>query len=315
MKTMRNKDKGSKIERVSGVLNINKEKGFTSHDVVAIVRKSLGYVKAGHTGTLDPNATGVLPVCIGKATKIASYLTDGTKRYRAEVILGISTDSEDITGTVIEERSVNVSEKDIYAVAAQIIGEYWQTPPMYSAVKVGGKKLYELARQGKTVERAPRLMNIHSIDILKFDIENNRFIIDVLCSKGTYIRTLCCDIGAKLNTCSCMGELERTAAGRFVIEKSMTLSELKEYVEKYDEDGFGEIITPIIDALPFRRAVVKDDYRKALYNGNKLPLIAIDGEYTKNPGEKMFFTDSSGQLIGIYEVQAEVIKPMTMFGD
>ena len=309
LKIMINKNIGADI---NGVININKEKGFTSHDVVAIVRKTLGYVKAGHTGTLDPNATGVLPVCLGKATKIASYLTDGTKRYRAEVILGISTDSEDITGTVVRKQDVNVSEEEVSAVVSRFVGEYWQTPPMYSAVKVDGKKLYELARQGKTIERAPRLMNIHSIDILEFDLKNNRFIIDVLCSKGTYIRTLCCDIGEKLNTCACMGELQRTAAGTFTLENSITLSELKEHVAKHGADGFGEIITPIVNALPLRKAVVKDDYHKALYNGNKLPFCAVDDEYNISPGEKLFLTDSFGQLIGIYEVLAEVIKPLTM---
>ena len=304
---VKNKNSGAEI---SGVININKEKGFTSHDVVAIVRKTLGYVKAGHTGTLDPNATGVLPVCLGKATKIASYLTDGTKRYRAEVILGISTDSEDITGTVVRKQDVNVSAEEVSAVVSQFVGEYLQTPPMYSAIKVDGKKLYELARQGKTIERAPRLMNIHSIDILEFDLENNRFIIDVLCSKGTYIRTLCCDIGERLNTCACMGELQRTAAGSFALENSITLSELKVHIEKHGTGG--DIITPIVDALPFRRAAVKDDYHKALYNGNKLPFCAVAGEYTS--GEKLFLVDSLGQLVGIYEVRAEggVVKPLTM---
>jgi len=306
---MRNRDL-----KIDGIININKEKGFTSQDVVAIVRKELGYVKAGHTGTLDPNAMGVLPVCIGKATKISQYLTDSIKQYRAEVILGISTDSEDITGNVIKRQDVNVEEEEISAIVSQFIGEYWQVPPMYSAIKVGGKKLYELARQGKTVERKPRLMSIHSINILKFDLLSDRFIIDVVCSKGTYIRTLCNDIGDKLGVGGCMGELERTLAGGFSIEESITLSELKGHLEKHGKEGLDEIITPIANALPLRTAIVKDDYCKALYNGNKLPLISVANEFSQSAGEKLFLTDSFGSLIGIYEVQVEneTLKPLTM---
>jgi len=303
--------KGFKID---GVININKEKGYTSHDVVAIVRRELGYVKAGHTGTLDPNATGVLPVCLGKATKISQYLMDGVKKYRAEVILGISTDSEDITGNVINEQSINVTEEEISDALLSFIGEYWQTPPMYSAVKMNGKKLYELAREGRTIERKPRLMNIHSIDIVNFNLENNRFIIDVVCSKGTYIRTLCRDIGEKLETGGCMGELERTVTSSFFIEDSITISKLKKHIANNGEGSVSQIVTPIKKALPLREAIVKDDCLSALYNGNKLPFSAIDDNYLQNSGEQLFLTDNFGVLIGIYEVLNDILKPLTMFG-
>ena len=174
---------------IIGVINIYKEKGFTSHDVVNIVRKTLGRVKTGHTGTLDPDAEGVLPICVGKATKLADYIAADIKEYKAEITLGITTTTEDISGDVIEKRAVESSEEEVKSAINSFVGEYNQTPPMYSAIKVNGKKLYELAREGKEIERKTRLINIYKIRDIKA-LGNNKYEFYVLCSKGTYIKSL-----------------------------------------------------------------------------------------------------------------------------
>jgi tRNA pseudouridine55 synthase len=181
---------------ISGVINIYKEKGFTSHDVVNIVRKSLGRIKTGHTGTLDPDAEGVLPICVGKATKLADYIQADVKQYKAVLRLGITTTTEDTSGEVLTQSNITSSDADVESAISSFVGEYNQMPPMYSAIKVNGKKLYELAREGKEVERKTRLIKIYDItDVKKVSDTDWEFL--VLCSKGTYIRTLCSDIGKK----------------------------------------------------------------------------------------------------------------------
>lgn len=210
---------------MNGIIVLNKPNGKTSHDMVSLMRRLTGIRRIGHTGTLDPMATGVLPICIGSAAKVSDMLTETDKRYRAEFVLGIETDTEDISGNVLEKREVTVGEAEIREAVLSFVGKINQIPPMYSAIKQNGKKLYELARQGIEVERPPREVIIHSIDIL--DISENAVAIDVLCSKGTYIRTLCADIGKKLETGACMTSLRRTAAGMFTIENSYTAEELE----------------------------------------------------------------------------------------
>lgn len=211
---------------MNGIIVLDKPNGKTSHDMVNFVRRLTGVRRVGHTGTLDPMATGVLPICIGSAAKVSDMLTATDKRYRAELVLGITTDTEDISGKVIKKQEVSVSENDIIKAVSGFAGKINQIPPMYSAVKRNGKKLYELARQGIEVERAAREITIHSIDIL--DISKDRLTIDVHCSKGTYIRTLCADIGDKLGTGACMTSLRRTAAGMFTIDNAYTPTELEE---------------------------------------------------------------------------------------
>src|SRR5699024_3849825 len=189
---------------INGILNIYKEKGYTSHDVVARLRGIVGQKKIGHTGTLDPEAEGVLPVCLGRATKVCDMLTDKDKTYETVLLLGTSTDTQDITGRVLSSRSLDdpelpegtVTEEKTESCIRGFIGEYDQIPPMYSALKVGGKKLYELAREGKTIERKSRKVMIYDIRIKDIDLPRVR--MEVKCSKGTYIRTLCHDIGEKL---------------------------------------------------------------------------------------------------------------------
>ena len=191
-----------------GIIVIHKEKGFTSHDVVAKLRGILHMKKIGHTGTLDPDATGVLPVALGKGTKLVDLLTDKEKTYEAVLHLGIDTDTQDMSGTVLEEKPVNVTEEEVRKVLKSFVGEQLQVPPMYSALKVNGKKLYELAREGKTVERKARPVCFYEIEPLEFHLPLVK--IRVTCSKGTYIRTLCHDIGEKLGCGGCMEELLRS---------------------------------------------------------------------------------------------------------
>ena len=213
---------------MDGVLNIRKEKGYTSFDVVAKLRGILHMKKIGHTGTLDPEAEGVLPVVLGKATKLVDLLTEKQKTYEALLHLGLETDTQDMTGTVLEEKPVEVTEEEVRTVIRSFLGEQQQIPPMYSALKVDGKKLYELAREGKTVERKPRAVQFYEIEIKKIELPYVRF--SVTCSKGTYIRTLCHDIGQKLGCGGCMEELLRTRSGNFVWEDSMTLAQVEEAV-------------------------------------------------------------------------------------
>lgn len=211
---------------MNGIIVLNKPAGKTSHDMVYFMRRLTGIKKVGHTGTLDPDATGVLPVCIGNATKVADMLTLSDKRYRAELILGMTTDTQDASGEVLTEQAVNVTAEEIKTAVTSFIGDIEQIPPMYSAIKQDGKKLYELARKGIEVERKKRKITIHEINIEDIDLENGRVKIDVLCSKGTYIRTLCEDIGMKLGVGAYMNTLERTQSGPFTLADSYTADEL-----------------------------------------------------------------------------------------
>ena len=188
----------------NGIINIYKEAGFTSHDVVAKLRGILKQKKIGHTGTLDPEAVGVLPVCLGKGTKVCDLLTDKDKVYETVMRLGVATDTQDMTGRVLKESPVEVSKEALEAVLEQFRGDYSQIPPMYSALKVQGKKLYELAREGQVIERKPRQVKILDLELLEFEADGIHVHMRVHCSKGTYIRTLCHDIGQKLECGACM---------------------------------------------------------------------------------------------------------------
>lgn len=226
---------------IHGIINVYKEKGFTSHDVVAKLRGIVGQKKIGHTGTLDPDATGVLPVCLGKATKLCDLLTDKNKTYEAVLLLGKTTDTQDITGEVLEEKSTEaLTEEKVREAIEGFIGDYEQIPPMYSALKVNGKKLYELAREGKVIERKARPVKILDIQILEIDLPKVR--MEVSCSKGTYIRTLCHDIGEKLGCGGCMESLIRTRVSTFRIEDAKTLDE----IETLKQEGkLAELLVPI----------------------------------------------------------------------
>ena len=210
---------------VSGVLILNKPQGITSHDAVYKIRRAYGTKRVGHTGTLDPLACGVLVMLIGGAAKAAEYLVSDSKAYVATMRLGLTTDTEDITGSVITQSDSIPDERCVREAVSRFVGEIDQIPPMYSALKVDGKKLCDLAREGKTVERAARRIVIHSIDVSATD-DPREYILSVSCSSGTYIRTLCADIGAALGCGAVMSALERTCAGGFDISESVTLEEL-----------------------------------------------------------------------------------------
>lgn len=217
----------SAVSEPNGVLIVNKHAGVTSHDIVFKIRRLFGTKKVGHTGTLDPMATGVLVVLVGRAAKAAEYLVSDSKRYKATLKLGITTDTEDTTGEVLTSTDVIPSADEVIATAQSFLGDYDQIPPMYSALKIGGKKLCDLARQGVTVEREARRVTIHGIKCEPTE-ESDLYTLDVACSSGTYIRTLCADIGAKLGCGGAMATLERVETGGFSIDQSLTVSELED---------------------------------------------------------------------------------------
>ena len=216
----------SALSEPTGVLIVNKHEGVTSHDIVFKIRRLFGTKRVGHTGTLDPMATGVLVVLVGRAAKAAEYLVSDSKRYRATLKLGIATDTEDTTGEMISSSENIPTADEVIAAAMSFIGDYDQIPPMYSALKVGGKKLCDLARQGVTVEREARRVKIHAIKCEPTD-KNDEFLLDVSCSSGTYIRTLCADIGARLGCGGAMATLTRVETGGFSISESVTVAELE----------------------------------------------------------------------------------------
>lgn len=239
-----------------GFLNIDKPKGMTSHDVVSRLRKITKIKQIGHTGTLDPFATGVLPVCIGKATRLIEYLQDD-KEYIAEVQFGKNTDTYDLDGQVTDVFDVKISEEDLVNVLPKFRGEISQLPPIYSAIKVNGKKLYDYARKGEEVEIQPRKVTITKLELLSFDKENQLAQIVVGCSKGTYIRSLAYDIGKELNCGAYLSALKRTKAGKFVIENSISLENLKE-----QSDVLKNLINPI-DVLDLpTRELTKEEYER-----------------------------------------------------
>ena len=286
-----------------GVLNIYKEKGYTSSDAVSMVRKILGRVKAGHTGTLDPQAEGVLPICVGRATKIADYIGGG-KSYRAELILGVTTDTDDRTGSILTQTRVNVGPDALERAVSSFSGKSMQTPPMYSAVKIGGKKMYELARAGKTAERAPREINISRIVILGYDARTHTAIMDIDCSKGTYIRSLCADIGVALGCGGCMGALTRTRSGPFIIEDSLTLYKLREAV---DEGRIDNVLHPIEDVLKYKIIAAPAQDEKAVVNGGA--FRQTDDAF---PDGGLVFVAIDGVISGIYERKGDWYKPRVM---
>ena len=254
----------------SGVISFIKPPGLTSHDIVAIVRRKLKIKRVGHTGTLDPMAAGVLPICIGKGTKIVDFLMADKKVYRAELTLGSMTDTQDKLGEVLESSDKLVSEEEIRSVMAEFIGDISQIPPMYSALKHNGKKLYELAREGITVEREARIRTIYSLDIVS--INDNKIVFDVSCSKGTYIRTLCHDIGLKLGTFGHMSFLLRKSTGNFTLNNSITIEEF----ENFSNEVIDDMIIPVDKALSdFKKINVRDEIKFQISNGIKINQITF----------------------------------------
>ena len=299
---------------ISGVLNIYKEKGYTSHDVVACLRRIVGQKKIGHTGTLDPDAEGVLPVCLGRATKLCDMLTDRNKTYEAVLLLGKTTDTQDISGTVLKECDTSgISDGEAAEHIYRFVGEYDQIPPMYSALKVNGKKLYELAREGKTVERKSRRVHVFQIRILEMKLPRIR--MEVECSKGTYIRTLCHDIGESLGAGGCMESLKRTRSGRFVLEDSVKLAQVEEWK---NQGRLMELVIPADEMFPDQEAVtLKESCARTAYKGGAFSPACLQNRPQCNSGEMYRVYDDAGRFIAIYRYDGEKRKflPEKMFLD
>ena len=249
---------------MNGIIILDKPKGKTSHDMVYALRRLTGIKKIGHTGTLDPIATGVLPMCIGNATKTADMLTAQDKKYRAELVLGMTTDTGDAEGNVLTRCDTCLNDEEIQNAVMEFVGEIEQIPPMYSAVKQDGKKLYELARKGIEVERKPRRITITSIEIISIDTDEKRVVMDVECSKGTYIRTLCEDIGARLGVGGYMNNLRRLRSGNFDIGQSRTVEELCRMKE---EGRLSEAVIKTEDVFDYKKIYLNEFLTGKVKNG------------------------------------------------
>lgn len=297
---------------ISGVINIYKEEGYTSFDVVAKLRGILKQKKIGHTGTLDPAATGVLPVCLGMGTRLVEHLTDKTKEYICEMRLGVTTDTEDMTGSVITRREVNCSEEEVRRVCAGFVKTYEQIPPMYSAIRQDGKHLYELARAGVEVERKGRSVTILALEVQR--IELPIVVMRVECSKGTYIRSLCRDIGEALGCGASMEKLERSRSGNFTKETALTLAQVEDMVRA---GTIAEHILPIEYFYEDCRALhVRSEEKKRIDNGNPLTercfretgICPQDGERFRIYNTEMAFC-----AVYRYSTERESFRPENMF--
>lgn len=300
---------------MDGIINIYKEAGFTSFDVVAKLRGILKQKKIGHTGTLDPDAEGVLPVCIGKATKLCDYLTGKDKVYRAVLRLGITTDTQDMSGTVLTRQEPTVSEEEILAVIQGFTGRQTQIPPMYSALKVNGKKLCDLARAGIEVERKPREIEIYSIKV--HSVELPRITMEVHCSKGTYIRTLCQDIGSRAGCGGCMEKLLRTETAGFSVENAYRLKEVEEIVKGADQKGrsIEDILIPVETALKdYPKIYANPGMETVLRNGGRFSEEDISLKEGDRDGLYRVY-DASGMFVGLFrrDPAVKIWKPEKMF--
>lgn len=292
---------------MNGILIVNKEAGFTSFDVIAKLRGILGMKKIGHTGTLDPMATGVLPVLLGNATRISDYLTDYDKCYIAVVKLGLTTDTEDITGTVLSEKPVNVTEEQLLNVIPSFLGNIMQLTPMYSARKVNGQKLVDLARKGITVEREKKPVCIKELKMSDFSQDDGTFKLYVLCSKGTYVRTLCHDIGEALGCGACMTSLQRIKTGRYELSEARTLSEIETAVKTGKID---ELVYPTDSVFTeYDRVDVTEEGKKFLLNGNPLKPEQL----CKPCHTQKIRVYIEGSFAALYEFRNGIYRPDKMF--
>lgn len=297
---------------MNGIINVYKEQDFTSFDVVAKLRRILHFKRIGHTGTLDPMATGVLPICVGKSTKVVDMLTDRKKTYKATIRFGLATDTQDITGEVLEEDDTPVTKEALEEALAKFVGDYDQVPPMYSAVRHNGRHLYELAREGVIVERKAR--RVHIFDISQIEASGDReFSFEVTCSKGTYIRTLIVDVASDLNTVATMSALERTMVEPYSIEDAVTLDDIEKLVQENRLDEVFQTVESLFTDLD--EIHVKEEEHKWLYNGNHFD-VPYDGKVFEI-GERVKVFDAFGHFVAIYEAKSKdnkvVLKPHKMF--
>ncbi|MBR3600096.1 MAG: tRNA pseudouridine(55) synthase TruB [Lachnospiraceae bacterium] len=296
---------------IDGIINVYKEAGYTSFDVVAKLRGILKQKKIGHTGTLDPMAEGVLLVCLGKGTKLVDMITSGSKEYRASMKLGITTDTEDITGKILSEMSVgDYSKEYVTDIINSFLGQYMQIPPMYSAIKKDGKKLYEYARNGIEIEREPRPVEIYSIENISIELPFISF--DVHCSKGTYIRSLCRDIGEKLGCGGTLTSLLRSEVHGFYLKDSLKLADIERL---RDEGKLMEYVLPVDSLLDeYSVCEIKPDCAKMLYNGNKLNLSQLQVSDTGALTDIVRIY-AQGEFVALYQYnkQEKNYKPYKMF--
>jgi tRNA pseudouridine55 synthase len=298
-----------------GILPVYKPKGYTSHDVVKIIRRLIGQKRVGHTGTLDPEVVGVLPICIGMATRVVEYIQELPKRYKGSLLLGISTDTQDQTGKIIEQVPVGkIDRKMVEEVFQQFVGIIEQIPPMYSAIKVKGRRLYDLARNGEVATRRVRKVKIYELTCLSVEMDNKnpQIHFDVLCSKGTYIRTLCLDIGKALGYPAHMNNLIRTKSGPFYLEDCFTLQVLQEMArEGKMKDG----LTRIDEALgQFPCLIISDEEISGVLNG--FPL-KIEPEFSFSSPFLFRVYSESGRFCAIYgwDEELNLAKPKKVFRD
>ncbi len=308
---------------VNGIINVYKEKGYTSHDVVAKLRGIFRQKKIGHTGTLDPDAEGVLPVCLGKATRVCDLLADKDKVYDAVLRLGIVTDTQDMTGQVQSEQEAACTQEELEETIRGFVGNYWQTPPMYSALKVNGKKLCDLARAGVEVERKPRQVTLYSIQIEEVSLPRVR--MRVHCSKGTYIRTLCHDIGQALGCGGCMESLVRTQVADFMLQEAHRIAEIEAWVKRAREqaiqtelrreDLLGLVANTDSVFTQYPEVSVKEEFSRLLYNGNPLLEEWAKGWKAEYRDLAVRVYDSRQAFIGIYHWDEKIqkIKPVKIF--
>ncbi len=285
---------------MNGILNLMKPPGMTSHDCVAVVRRKSGQKKVGHTGTLDPNACGVLPLCLGQATRVIEYMDSAGKSYRCEALLGIATDTQDIWGTVLEDRRGRVSdlrEETVLEALSGFTGPILQTPPAFSAVKVKGRRLYSYARQGIEMEAVPRPVTIHEIRILRYDASAGRILFDVRCSRGTYVRTLCHDLGRALGTGASMSFLLRTATSGLFLRDSLLLEDLLDM----DQETFASVLLPPESGLQGLAKIELDKDRSALFmNGNPSFSRGLSAEDSDSlPEGQPLAVFHRGRLLGV----------------
>jgi tRNA pseudouridine55 synthase len=292
---------------IFGFLNINKPAGMTSHDVVAKIRRGLNIRKVGHAGTLDPLATGVLVICLGGATRLSDYIMHGTKRYTARVHLGITTDTYDTEGAILEERDATaISREDVERALTALRGDIRQIPPMYSAIKQGGRKLYDLARAGQTVEREARAVTITALDLL--DWQPPRFTLDVVCSAGTYIRSLAYDLGETLGVGAHLAGLTRTASGNFTLENAVELETLVTSANWQQS-----VISPQ-EALAGWPSLQLDDASIAhIQHGRGIEITDSHLSPPGTPGDTLFAYTSDGTLLAILEQREDRLYPRKVF--
>ena len=290
---------------MNGVILIHKEKDFTSFDVVAVVRKLTGQKKVGHTGTLDPNATGVLPVLLGTATKAQDIIPCHDKRYRADFRFGIATDTLDIWGKIMEQQPSDITEEQIEGALGSLRGEIEQLPPMYSAVSVGGKRLYQYAREGKAVERRPRKVTVYSLELISFDEAAQSGTLDIYCSNGTYIRTLIDDLAHALGTVGVMTDLVRYEACGYPLDDCMTLDELRQRIDSGDA-SFLHSVESIF--MTYDEVVVSDKQAHRFVNGN--PLDIVRTPLRDYAGDKKIFRvkDRQGAFLSLGIIDGDSLK-------